>query len=68
ERLVARAPGKSETLKRPKADRDVLRLEEELSQRLGTTVRIRAGAKKGSGTPVISYRTLDQLEATLARL
>ncbi|HEY9446935.1 MAG TPA: ParB/RepB/Spo0J family partition protein [Burkholderiales bacterium] len=49
-------------------DRDVARLEEELSGRLGTAVEIRAGAKKGAGKVMITYRSLDQLEALLARL
>lgn len=49
-------------------DRDVARLEEELSGRLGTTVEIRASAKKGAGKVMIAYRSLDQLEALLARL
>ncbi|HSN39663.1 MAG TPA: ParB/RepB/Spo0J family partition protein [Burkholderiales bacterium] len=49
-------------------DRDITRLEEELSNRLGTTVNIKAGAKKGSGKLVISYGNLDQLEALLAKL
>jgi ParB family chromosome partitioning protein len=54
--------------RRPQTDRDVARLEEELSNRLGTTVSIKAGAKKGSGKLVISYGSLDQLEALLAKL
>ncbi|HEY6024395.1 MAG TPA: ParB/RepB/Spo0J family partition protein, partial [Pseudolabrys sp.] len=53
---------------RPQTDRDVARLEEDLSNRLGTTVSIKAGAKQGSGKLVISYSTLDQLEALLAKL
>ena len=48
-------------------DRDVLRLQEELSQALGTKVSINAGAK-GRGTLVISYSTLAQLDAILARV
>jgi ParB family chromosome partitioning protein len=57
------------TRRRPaKADRDVARLEEELSGRLGTTVSIRTGAKPGSGKLVIQYSTLDQLDALLQRL
>ena len=48
-------------------DRDVARLEEELSDRLGTTVQIKSGGK-GSGRLVISYRTLEQLDELLARL
>ncbi len=53
---------------RPRADRDVARLEEEFSQRLGTTVTIRAGAKPGSGRLTIHYSTLDQLDALLRKL
>ena len=57
----------SSASRRP-VDRDVARLQEELSQRLGTTVEIRGGAKKGAGKLMITYRTLDQLDALLARL
>ena len=49
-------------------DRDVARLEEELSNRLGTAVQIKPGPRKGSGQLVIAYRTLEQLDAVLARL
>ena len=49
-------------------DRDVARLQEELSEKLGTTVEIRSGAKKGAGKVMISYRSLDQLDALLSRL
>jgi ParB family transcriptional regulator, chromosome partitioning protein len=49
------------------ADRDVLRLQEELSQALGTKVVISAGPK-GRGKLVISYSTLAQLDAILARV
>lgn len=49
-------------------DRDVARLEEELSDRLGTTVEIKAGGRAGSGRLVIAYRTLEQLDELLARL
>ncbi len=52
----------------PHADRDIARLEEDLSNRLGTTVSIKAGAKKGSGKLVIGYKSLDQLDALLAKL
>ena len=53
---------------RTQTDRDVARLEEDLSNRLGTTVSIKAGAKQGSGKLIISYGSLDQLEALLAKL
>lgn len=52
----------------PHTDRDITRLEEDLSNRLGTTVNIKAGAKKGSGKLVITYKSLDQLDALLAKL
>ena len=50
-----------------KTDRDLARLEEEVSQRLGTTVRIRPG-RKGSGTIVVSYSGLDHLDRLLKKL
>jgi ParB family transcriptional regulator, chromosome partitioning protein len=48
-------------------DRDVARLEEELSDKLATRVQIRAGTK-GRGRLEINYRSLEQLEAILAKL
>ena len=62
--MTARPAGRS----RPRIDRDVARLEEELSGELGTTVTIRAGAKPGSGKLMIHYSSLDQLGALLERL
>ena len=53
--------------RRPRADRDVTRLEEEWSDRLGTTVNIKPRGKRG-GKLVIAYRTLDELDHLLARL
>jgi len=58
-----RAPGA-----RAATDRDVARLEEELSGQLGTTVKIQAGAKPGRGRLVIHYSTLDQLDGLLLKL
>jgi len=49
-------------------DRDVVRLEDEVSARLGTTVKIKSGGRKGSGQLVISYRSLDQLDVLLGKL
>ncbi len=49
-------------------DRDVARLEEELSDRLGTRVEIVTGRRQGSGRVVIQYGSLDQLDALLGRL
>ena len=50
-----------------KTDRDLARLEEDVSQRLGTTVQIRAG-RKGSGTILVRYSGLDHLEQLLKKL
>jgi ParB family chromosome partitioning protein len=53
--------------RRKKTDRDLVRLQEELSERLGTTVEIRA-ARKGRGQLVLHYASLDHLEQLLKRL
>jgi ParB family chromosome partitioning protein len=53
--------------RRPRADRDLARLEEEASERLGTTVQIRP-ARKGTGKLVLHYASLDHLEQLLKRL
>src|SRR5947208_2749753 len=53
--------------RRKRTDRDLARLEEEVSERLGTTVEIRA-AKKGAGKLVLHYSSLDHLEQLLKKL
>jgi ParB family chromosome partitioning protein len=53
--------------RRKKSDRDLARLEDEVSERLGTTVEIRPG-KKGSGRLTIHYSSLDQLDELLKKL
>jgi ParB family transcriptional regulator, chromosome partitioning protein len=68
ENRVGSALKRPMTRGRPRPDRDIQRLEEEWSNRLGTTVMIKTGAKKGSGKLVISYSSLDQLDTLLARL
>lgn len=68
ERLVARElnpPVKKGVDKKP--DRDLLRLEEELSDRLGATVKINAN-RQGGGSLTIRFGSLDQLDGLLARL
>jgi ParB family chromosome partitioning protein len=50
-----------------RTDRDLARLEEEISQRLGTTVQIRP-ARKGSGTILVRYSGLDHLDQLLKKL
>ncbi|MDR5172111.1 ParB/RepB/Spo0J family partition protein [Methylobacillus flagellatus] len=53
--------------KAPKTvDRDVLRLQEDLSELLSATVEIRAGSK-GKGEVKIHYGSLDQLDALIQR-
>jgi ParB family chromosome partitioning protein len=47
--------------------RDVVRLEEELADRLGATVRLSADAK-GRGKLVIEFASLDQLDGIVERL
>jgi ParB family transcriptional regulator, chromosome partitioning protein len=66
ERLVARI-AKPVTAKTPRKDRDVVRLEEELSERLGTIVKIDAN-KKGSGRVAIHFEDLEQLDELLRRI
>jgi ParB family chromosome partitioning protein len=48
-------------------DRDVVRLEEELSDALGATVRIATNAR-GGGRLTIEFSSLDQLDGIVARL
>ena len=50
-----------------RTDRDLARLEEDVSQRLGTTVQIRPG-RKGRGTIHVSYSGLDHLDQLLKKL
>ena len=68
EKRVAGVTGRPAARGRARIDRDVARLEDELSGALGTRVSIRAGPKPGSGKLVIHYSSLDQLDALLTRL
>src|SRR5207237_4428865 len=67
EALVQRLLRAPASRRRKKTDRDLARLEEELSERLGTTVQIRA-ARKGRGQLVLHYSNLEHLEQLLKRL
>ena len=49
-----------------KPDRDILRLQENLSDKLGTTVTIKGG-KGGRGKLVIEYGSLDQLDSIIQK-
>ena len=52
---------------RGKTDRDLERLENDVSERLGTTVQIRPG-RKGTGTILVHYSDLDHLDRLLKKL
>jgi ParB family chromosome partitioning protein len=68
ERMVARTlnpPQHKAATKVP--DRDLLRLEEEIADALGATVKIAAN-RKGAGSLTIRFGSLDQLDGLLARL
>jgi len=67
EALVQRLLRAPATRRRKRSDRDLARLEEELSERLGTTVEIRT-ARKGRGKLVLHYSSLEHLEQLLKRL
>ena len=54
------------TKRRQNADRDVARLEEELSEELGTAIRIKPG-RKGAGKLVIVYSSHAHLDDLLSR-
>jgi len=68
ERMVARTlnpPQHKAAAKAP--DRDLLRLEDELADSLGATVKIAAN-RKGAGSLTIRFGSLDQLDGLLARM
>ena len=52
---------------KPETDRDVLRLQEELSDKIGAVVNIKAN-KKGIGTLTIEFASLDQLDGLINRI
>ena len=53
--------------KTQETDRDILALQEAVSERLGAQVVIKSG-KKGRGNVVIHYTSLDQLDDILSKL
>jgi len=67
ERLVQREMVPPSARPAPKPDRDLLRLQEELSDSIGATVAIRTN-RKGAGKLTIDFSDLDQLEGILGRL
>ena len=56
----------AKTKRRHAFDRDVARLEEELSEEIGTKIEIKPG-KKGAGRLVVSYSSHDHLDDLLSR-
>ena len=67
EALVQRLLRTPAQRRRKRTDRDLERLAEELSERLGTTVEIRP-SRKGRGKLLLHYSSLDHLDALLKRL
>lgn len=67
ERLVQHTLNPRQKKAAPPPDRDLLRLEEELSETIGATVKIKAN-RKGAGELAIRFADLDQLDGLLARL
>jgi len=67
ERLANQSLKPPKEVEKKAVDRDLLRLEEEISDLLGANVRILANAK-GMGRISIEFGDLDQLEGLLARL
>jgi len=61
--ILSPKPKKSNRLK---TNRDILRFEEELSEKFGTTVEIKPG-KKGAGKLVISYASHEHLDDLLSK-
>jgi ParB family chromosome partitioning protein len=53
--------------RKPRVDRDVARLEDEWSGRLGTTVQIKSRGRRG-GKLILAYRSLDELDQLLEKL
>jgi ParB family chromosome partitioning protein len=66
ERLAARMAKPMEK-SNPRKDRDVARLEEELTERLGVIVKIGAN-KSGAGRVTINFESLEQLDELLRRI
>ena len=66
EALVTRSQ-QADTKAPPSVDRDVLRLQEELADKLGTKVQIRA-SKAGQGSIKLSFQNLGELDRLLNKL
>ena len=69
ERLVRRVQGQDDAppAKKPPPDPDVVRLEQDLTEKLGARVHIKQG-NRGRGQLVIAYNSIDELEGILEHL
>lgn len=67
ERLVQHLLNPPPVHLKEKPDRDILNLQETLSQRIGTSVQIKLG-NKGTGKLIIDYSNNDHLQELIARL
>ncbi len=67
ERLVQHILNPQPAHVKEKPDRDILNLQESLSQLIGTSVQIKIG-RKGAGKLVIDYTSHDHLDELIARL
>ena len=67
ERLVQQIVNPPKQTAAPQIDRDLLRLQEEISDAVGANVAIRSN-RKGAGKITIEFGDLDQLEGILGRL
>ena len=67
ERLVQQIVNPPKKQASPAVDRDLLRLQEELSDHVGSPVAIRSN-KRGAGKITIEFSNLDQLDGILGRL
>lgn len=67
ERLVQQLQQEPQARQSRPVDADVIRLQDEIAERIGAKVQIKPG-KKGSGRITIDYASLDQLDELLGRL
>ena len=67
EKLVQHTLNPQPVHTKEKPDRDILNLQESISQRIGTSVHIKIG-NKGAGKLVIDYSSLDHLDELISRL
>jgi ParB family chromosome partitioning protein len=67
ERMVFNLLNPRQQKGRQEPDRDLLRLQEEIADVLGATVKIKAN-RKGAGEVSIHFGNLDQLDGLLSRL